>query len=153
VPEPIPSVVESATVEATVVVEQTVSAPSGLQVVYLRDGNLWSWTESSDNVMLTGTGDMSTAHLSEDGQLLAFMRGREIWSIRMDGTDARPLVTQKEEGAALCFAPNGLLLAVSTSDHIDLIDLANGTTNTVVAYDVVPDGFYPEIKWSSDSAG
>jgi Tol biopolymer transport system component len=153
VPEPIPSVVQSATVEATVVVEPSVFAPPGLRVVYLREGNLWSWTEASDNVMLTGTGDMSTARLSNDGQLLAFIRGREVWTIRMDGTDARLLVTQNEDGGALWFAPNGLWLAVSTADHIDLIDLSNATTSTVVAYDAVPDGFYPEIKWSADSAG
>jgi hypothetical protein len=153
VPEPIPSVVESATVEATVVVEQTVSTPPGLQVVYLREGNLWSWTEASDNVMLTGTGDMSTARLSSDSQLLAFMRGLEVWTIRMDGTDARLLVTQKEEGGALWFAPNGSLLAVSTKDHIDVIDLPNATTTTVMTYPAVPDGFYPEIVWSSDSTG
>jgi hypothetical protein len=153
VPEPIPSVVQSATVEATVVVEPSVFAPPGLRVVYLREGNLWSWTEASDNVMLTGTGDMSTARLSNDGQLLAFIRGREVWTIRMDGTAARLLVTQNEEGGALWFAPNGSLLAVSTSDHIDVIDLANATTNTVAAYPAVPEGYYPEIKWSSDSAG
>jgi len=153
VPEPSPSPEESATAEATVIVEQTVAAPSGLHVIYLRDGNLWSWTETSDNVMLTGTGDMSTARLSDDGQLLVFMRGREVWTIRMDGTDSRLLVTQKEKGGALWFAPNGSLLAVSTADHIDVIDLVNATSSTLVTYPAIPNGYYPEIVWAPDSAG
>ena len=153
VPALSPSPVVSVTAEATVKVERTVAAPSGLHVIYLRDGNLWSWTEVSDNVMLTGTGDMSTARLSDDGQLLAFMRGREVWTIRIDGTDARLLVTQKEEVGALWFAPNGSLLAVSTADHIDAIDLANATTDTLVTYPALPNGYYPEIVWAPDSAG
>ena len=69
---------------------------------------------------LTDTGDMSIICLSDDGQLLAFMRGREVWTVRMDGQDARLLVTQAEAGGKLWFAPNGALLAVSTSDHIDV---------------------------------
>lgn len=152
-PEPIPSVFEGAPVEATVVVEQTISVPSGLEVVYLHDGNLWIWKGAGDNVKLTGTGDISTVRLSGDGQLLAFVRGREVWTIRMDGTDARLHVTQRDEGGALWFAPNGSLLTVSTADHIDVIDLPNATTTTIVAYPAIPDGYYPQVVWSSDLTG
>lgn len=151
--EPVPSVVESARVEGTDVVDQIVSAPPGLKVIYLHEGNLWLWTEAGDNVMLTGTGDISTARLSNDGQLLAFMHRGEVWTIRMDGTDARLHITQEIEGGALWFAPNGSLLAVSTTDHIDVIDLTNATTRTVVIYPPLPTGYYPEVVWSLDSAG
>ena len=57
---------------------QTVSEPSGLRVLYIREGDLWSWTEAGGKAQLTGTGDMSTARLSHDGQSLAFMRGRTL---------------------------------------------------------------------------
>lgn len=134
-------------------IQPTVSTPSGLRVVYLREGNLWSWTQAGGTTQLTGTGDMSTARLSDDGQLLAFMRGRDVWTVRMDGTDARLLATQAADGGALWFAPNGALLAVSTSDHIDVIDLNTSSLSTVLTYPAVPDGYHPEVIWSPDSSG
>ncbi len=128
-------------------------APSSLRVVYIRDGNLWSWTEESGSVQLTGTGDISTARLSEDGQLLAFMRGREVWTVRMDGTDARLLATLDDGSASLRFAPTGSSLAVSTGDQIDVINLADITSTTVLNYPAIPDGYYPEVNWSPDASG
>ena len=134
-------------------IQQTISAPTGLRVVYIREGDLWSWTEAGGIVQLTATGDMATARLSDDGQLLAFMRGSEIWTVRMDGTDARLLTTQSDEGCALWFAPNGLLLAVSTRDHIDVIDLGTSNSNTLVTYPAIAQGYYPEVVWSPDAFG
>ena len=133
--------------------QATVSVPSGLRVVYLREGNLWSWTEAAGAVQLTGTGDISTARLSNDGQSLAFMRGPAVWTVGMDGMDARLLVTQKGEGGALWFAPNGSLLAVSTQDHIDVINLQDTSSATVVTYPVIQDGYAPEIVWTPDASG
>jgi hypothetical protein len=127
--------------------------PLSMRVVYVRDGNVWSWTEADDSVQLTGTGDISTARLSDDGQLLAFMRGREVWMVRMDGTDAHLLTTLDSEGAALWFAPNGLSLAVSTGNHIDVINLADTTSTTVATFPAIPDNYYPEVIWSPDASG
>lgn len=132
---------------------ETLSVPAGLRVVYIREGDLWSWTEAGGSVQLTGTGDMSTARLSVDGQLLAFMRGREVWTVNMDGSDARLLITLDDEGAALRFAPNKSLLAVSTRDRIDVIDLANTSSTTVVTYPAIPNNYYPEVVWSQDASG
>ena len=135
-PEPAPEVAASSMPEANPISKaspvpqpgtesvQTIAPPSGLRVIYIRDGNLWSWTETGGSVQLTGTGDMSTARLSDDGQLLAFVRGREVWTVNMDGTGARLLNTLAGEGAALWFAPNKSSLAVSSKDRIDVIDLA-----------------------------
>ncbi|MBN2503373.1 MAG: PD40 domain-containing protein [Anaerolineales bacterium] len=153
VPEPDRAPEESLPTEPESGMPQTVSAPTGLRVVYIREGNLWSWTEAGGKAQLTGTGDMSTARLSKDGQLLAFIRGREVWTVRMDGTDARLLATLGDAGGALWFAPNGSLLAVSTGDHIDVIDLNASSSNTVVTYPAVPQGYYPEIVWSPDAFG
>lgn len=152
-PEPGQPLPESPVPAAETAIQPSLSAPSGLRVVYLREGNLWSWTQMGGNTQLTGTGDMSTARLSDDGQLLAFMRGRDIWTVRMDGTDARLLAAQAAGSSALWFAPNGSLLAVSTSDHIDVIDINAPSLNTVVTYPAVPDGYYPEVVWSPDSSG
>jgi hypothetical protein len=131
----------------------TVSAPPGLHIVYLREGNLWSWTKASDSVLLTNTGDLSAVRLSNDGQLLAFMRGQEVWTVHTDGTDARLLVTEKEEGSALWFSPVGSLLAVSTTDHIDVLDLNHGSSTTVLRYAPIPNAYYPEIIWTPDESG
>jgi hypothetical protein len=135
-----------------VVVEPTLS-PSGLRVLYIRMGNLWSWTDASGSVQLTDTGDMSTVCILPDGQLLAFMRGPEVWTVRMDGTDARLLMTQNLDGAALWFAPNGSSLGISTQDHIDVVDLNTSNSSTVVTYPALPHGYYPEIVWTPDSSG
>jgi hypothetical protein len=96
---------------------------------------------------------MSTARLSDDGQFLVFMRGREVWTVRMDGTDARLLSTLDNEGATLWLAPNGSLLAVSTSNKIDVINLTVGTSTTVVMYLAIPEDYFPEVAWSPDSSG
>jgi hypothetical protein len=124
-----------------------------LRILYIREGDLWSWTEAGGKAQLTSTGDMSTARLSSAGQLLAFMRGREVWTVRMDGTDARLVSTQADEGGALWFAPNGSLLAVSTKDHIDVVDLGTSISTTVVTYPPLADAYFPEVVWSPDSFG
>ena len=133
--------------------ESVIPVPSGLQVVYIREGNLWSWTEAGGNVQLTTTGDMSTARISNDGQLLAFMRGREVWKVRMDGMDARLLSTQTNEGGSLWFSPDGGSLAVSTKDHIDVITLADASITTVMTFPALPDGYFPEVIWTSNAMG
>jgi len=149
---PTPEQTVSSTEEPDSITEQIVSVP-GLRVVYIHAGNLWSWTEAGGVAQLTNTDDMSTIRVSDDGQLLAFMRGREIWKVRMDGTDARLLYTQAEEGGALWFSPSGSLLAVSTANHIDVIDLNTSSTATILTYPAIANGFFPEIIWTPDSFG
>lgn len=125
----------------------------GFRILYLREGNLWVWTEASGIAQLTNSGDISTIRVSGNGQLLAYMRGRDVWTVQMDGKDARLLGTQPIEGGALWFAPSGSLLAVSTGDHIDVIDLATLSAVTVLTYPVIADDYYPEVVWSPDSSG
>lgn len=149
--QPVPPT-ESSVTEKSPDVEQGVSVP-GLRVLYLREGDLWSWTEAGGNSQLTDTGDMSTLRISEDGQLLAYMRGDEVWTINMDGTDARLLASLSEDGSALWFAPGGSALAVSTPDHIDVIDLDTLETTTVLKYPTISDGYNPEVVWTTDSSG
>jgi len=154
VPEQPTSPTESLETEQGLVTEAMVSV-TGLRVVYIRGGNLWSWTEAGGALQLTNTGDMSTLRVSDDGQLLAYMRGKEVWTIRMDGTDARLVDTQMTAGGKLWLAPNNALLAISTSDHIDLLDLNGGNKAkaTVATYPVIPGGYVPEVVWMPDSSG
>ena len=132
--------------------EGMVSVP-GLRVVYIHGGNLWSWTEASGSSQLTDTGDMSTIRVSDDGQLLAFMRGKEVWTVRMDGTGARLIDTQAGSEGRLWLAPNNALLAVSTGDHMDVLDLNAGRKTTVATYSLIPGGYIPEVVWMQDSSG
>lgn len=165
VPQPIPAIVTSSTSELSITPQanpipqpdttpvQPVIIPSSLQVIFVRDGNLWSWTEASGSVQLSKMGDISTTHLSEDGRMLAFLRGLEVWTVQIDGTDARLLKTIENDGARLMFAPNNAFLAVSTTDHIEVIDLINMSSTVVVSYPAIPIGYYPEIIWTPDALG
>jgi hypothetical protein len=130
-----------------------VSAPTGLRVVYLREGNLWLWTEAAGVVQLTDTGNISALRLSSGGQSLAYMRGSEVWTIGMDGQNARLLATQKNKDGALWFAPNGLLLAVSTHDYIDVINLQDASSTTVMTYPSIQEGYAPQVVWTPDASG
>jgi hypothetical protein len=96
---------------------------------------------------------LSTVRVSPDGGLLAFIRGPEVWTINIDGTDARLLQTLEEAGAALWFAPNGSMLALSTQDHIEVVDLAASGSSTLVTFPDVPHNYYPEVVWTPDSSG
>ena len=102
-PEQSVSPTESLETEQDIVPKGTISVP-GLRVAYIREGNLWSWMEAGGSSQLTDTGDMSTLRVSDDGQLLAFMRGNEVWTVRMDGTDARLVDTQTSENGKLWLA-------------------------------------------------
>jgi hypothetical protein len=130
-----------------------VPAPTGLRVVYLREGNLWSWTEAAGAVRLIDTGDISTTRLSDDGQSLAFMRGPAVWTAGMDGMNPRLLATQNREGGALWFAPNGSLLAVSTQDRIDVVNLQDASSATVMTYPAIQNNYAPEVIWMPDASG
>ncbi|MDK1118327.1 MAG: hypothetical protein QGM50_05985 [Anaerolineae bacterium] len=126
-----------------------------VRIVYIREGNLWLTEESSgkiQNSQLTGTGDMTTVRVSPNGQMLAFMRGREVWTVGMDGLDAKLRATLANENAALWFAPNGALLAVATKDHIELVDLITSISNKVLTYPAITNATLPEVIWVLDSS-
>ncbi len=70
---------------------------SSLQVVYVKQGDLWRWSVAGDQ-QLTVTGNVYQPCLSPDGQLVAFIRPVgdfqvELWAIDINGRDERVLVT------------------------------------------------------------
>ncbi|MFZ5910458.1 MAG: hypothetical protein ACOYYU_10625 [Chloroflexota bacterium] len=124
---------------------------AGLQVAYLNGGNVWMWNEAGAR-QLTFDGRAVAAALSKDGSLLAFLRGAEVWTVRVDGSSEQLLAALPGDGGSPYFAPNGSLLAVAAPDHIAVLDLNTGSNTTVLAYPAIP-GFIPQVAWAMDSYG
>lgn len=133
--------------------QPVIPAPNGLRIIYVRQGNLWSWTEAAGPAQLTDTADLSIARLSDVGQSLTYMRGPEVWMAGLDGMNSRLLSTQKSAGGTLWFSPDGSLLAVSTQDHIDVINLQDASSTTVTTYPAIQRGYAPQIVWTPDASG
>lgn len=67
---------------------------TNLAVVYARAGNIVLWREGLAAQTLTTTGQDDQPRISDDGQVIAFLRNGELYSVRADGTGERPLVTR-----------------------------------------------------------
>ena len=105
--EPAPALEETAVPEAAV---PAISAPiiypdfPGLRVAYLKDGNVYAWTEGGNAAQLTNTGDANRVVISDDGQYIAYVREfefyvtYELWVVNADGATPAPrlLVSQAE---------------------------------------------------------
>jgi len=70
--------------------------PFVVHVAFVKDDNVWLWTEEQEAVPLTTTGGMEGVNISDDGAIVAFTRGGELWVVNRDGTGERPLVTTEE---------------------------------------------------------
>jgi dipeptidyl aminopeptidase/acylaminoacyl peptidase len=68
-------------------------APAVLTIVYARVGNITLWREGSAPQTLTSTGRDNFPRISDDGQMIAFVRDDELYAIRADGSDERLLVS------------------------------------------------------------
>jgi Tol biopolymer transport system component len=72
------------------------SAPDGLRMAYVIDGNLYLQDGSNPPVQLTHSGEDRNPIFSDDGEKIAFYRGlvpHDLYSINADGTQERVLVT------------------------------------------------------------
>ena len=78
-------------------------APTGLRVAFVKDGNIWLWTEErKDAISLASAGDASGMVKISDGAVVAFRREEEegLWAVnaypeqsrRSDGTGERQLL-------------------------------------------------------------
>jgi len=152
VPEDSPVSPKVARTETPVPTTQSPSF-SGLMIAYIREGNLWFWSEANGPYQMTDSGGLTNVCISADGKMLAFVRGAEIWTARTDGTEARKLVTRTVPGGRLMFSPNGLLLAVSDKNQIQLIALTTSAITTALAYPAIAGGYEPEVIWTPDSSG
>ena len=78
--------------------EITPEPPPFLQVVYVKDGDVWYWDEDGLNLQLTFLGDVTSVVLSDDGLVAAFIRGtdyihEQLGAVNTDGTNLRTLVS------------------------------------------------------------
>lgn len=84
--------------------EEPFTPPRALQAAYLKDGNVYVWTEGEGSLGLTGAHDAVSLAISEDGQRIAYLRqdpaqpySNELWVVNTSGpTEARLLVGARE---------------------------------------------------------
>lgn len=71
-------------------------APSAvaLTVAYARQGDILLWREGGAPRALTTTRLDESPRISDDGQVVAFLRNGELYSVRADGSGERPLVNR-----------------------------------------------------------
>lgn len=91
-------------VAATLTAVSTASAPApsetpvpssaAFSIVYARGGNLLLWREGEAPRALTTTGLDESPRISNDGQMVAFLRNGELYSVGADGSGERPLVNR-----------------------------------------------------------
>ncbi len=96
-PSPTPEIGEPTEVPATPVPPTPTPAPVPLHIVYVSDGNVHLWRESSSPTPLTSTGDAVDVKISDDAQVVVFTRKiddthEELWAINSDGTNLRNLI-------------------------------------------------------------
>jgi len=91
----------------------TFIAPRALQVAYVKDGNVYIWTEGESSVGLTSTQDAMNVSISDDGQVIAYTRrdpnndfAYELWAVNTSSpTSARLLVSNAEFEALKAASP------------------------------------------------
>lgn len=86
--------------------EITPEPPPFLQVVYVKDGDVWYWDEDGLNLQLTFLGDVTSVVLSDDGLVAAFIRGtdyihEQLGAVNTDGTNLRTLVSLADFGTMI----------------------------------------------------
>lgn len=82
----------------------TFTPPRALQVAYVKNGNVYIWTEGESSVGLTSTQDAMDVSISDDGQVIAYIRrdtnddfAYELWAVNTSGpTNVRLLVSKAE---------------------------------------------------------
>ena len=114
---PIPSdtPVPTETLTPTIPPSPTLPPPTptqqALRVAYVKNGNVWLWTQGGSTQPLTTAGYVVSLDLSGDGQMVAFQRETipfhpELWAVNSDGTGERVLVSAADFLALLPGSPN-----------------------------------------------
>lgn len=203
------------------------SAPNGLRMAYVIDGNLYFQEGNNLPVQLTGSGEDRNPVFSDDGERLIFYRGlipHDLYSVNVDATQEQTLVTgslledlgfgydkftevaslafvpgthdvlfntrqlsqadidQKDfnrlgskanydllsvdadtgeivrllpngKGGNFFLSPNGNMVAIQASGHIDVIDIDGRTIrpNFISYTPTYPYDLSPKVFWNADS--
>jgi hypothetical protein len=103
-----------------------------LQIAFVKEGNVWLWSEGQDARALTSVGDVGDVRISDDGQVIAFMRGLEMWAVNSDGSDVRTLVSVEDIDAltepgdpdlrlqSFAWVPGKHVVAFNTRVHMEI---------------------------------
>ncbi len=86
VPTPLPAVE---------VISSPIPGPTTLRVAFVKESNVWLWTGVGDGKVtaLTSMGRIDDLRISDDGEIVAFVRAGELWMVSTDGASERPLVS------------------------------------------------------------
>jgi hypothetical protein len=115
--------------------------PKILEVVYIKDGDLWLWKEDGTRAALTDFGDVIDMILSEDGSLAIASRGAgdnriDLWEVQVDGAGQR-LLFSADDFEALDFETRGMRpLGVMPSDLQFIPGTHSLAFNTYPIYDM-----------------
>lgn len=142
--------------------------PDRLRIAYLQDGDAWLWSAAQRQAApLTTGGDIDGPfQISDDGGIVAFARGGELWMVRSDGTDERPLLGASDldgmagQGSELRFsqfdwAPGTHLLAFNTRRYqagawVPNHDLYLADADTLALTQLLPPDKGGEFHYSPD---
>jgi Tol biopolymer transport system component len=145
-------------------------APAGLQVAFVRDGQLWLWTAGTGQAVALASADDTSGQvkLSDDGAIVAFVRENTLWAVNRDGSEERQLLSAadldalapSDEGAILnrlAWVPGTHTLALNTqlnlayglvlNDDLHLVDAETGAFTTLL-----PPGEGGEFYYSPDGS-
>ncbi len=133
--------------------EASVSAPapqaSGLKIAFVKNGNVWMWSQPTGARPLTAEGDASEVHLSSDGAVIAYQRGQTLWAVNADGSAQRLLVDVPSSTghpllAQFDFQPNSHTIFFSTrerpTDYYGVKDLFRIDANAPAPQSLLTDG-------------
>lgn len=133
-PAPTPGSGESSPEPDTPLPPSPTPNPTPRRFVYTADGNVHLWTVGGSPAELTTSGDATDVKISDDGQVIAFIRKvddahEELWAINADGSNLRNLVSAADFDA-MTSDPDMITTRVWTFDFVP------GTHN--VAYNTLP---------------
>jgi Tol biopolymer transport system component len=74
------------------------SAPAGLKVAFVQDGQVWLWTAETKEAVALATTSRTNGDvvISDDGAIVAFLRGNDLFAIDSDGTAERQLLSMED---------------------------------------------------------
>jgi Tol biopolymer transport system component len=74
------------------------AAPEGLRVVVATGEEIQQWTSETRrrSVLIQENATIGPIWISDDGSIVAFMRGRDLWAVNSDGTNERLLLGEQD---------------------------------------------------------
>jgi len=92
--EPVPTVANEQ--ESIVAQGDHLQIDINILIVYEKSGNLWI-TKSGKNSQLTNGGNDSRPKISDDGELVAFLRKNELWVVSLTGKEQKRIFGSADE--------------------------------------------------------